>query len=364
MNREQKEHYMKRYKEKKEHGEWFFPDVVFNDVVIWVIVFIILLGLTVFVGVKQEPRVNPADTQYVPTPEWYFLFLYQYLKYWPGSLEVVAAILIPAIAVLALLLLPFYDTNPHRHWRKRPVATTIMTLVIIAMVFFTAQAMIQAPKQKEAINPAASKAELIAQGKTLYAQNCAVCHGEKGEGIKDAGTNPINNDDFLKTRDAKTIHSIISYGQQNLGMQAFGAANGGELSDLQIDAIVAYIQSWGKTAVSPAAGEKPKSGGGNLAAIEHPSFAKDIQPLFKKDCSACHSARKAFNGWDASNYDTVMNTGDNKPDIKPGDAANSILVQMLRGKTKYGHQMPLGKPLKEDQIKLIERWIADGAPNN
>ena len=363
MNRQQKEQYMKRYKEKKANGDWFFPDVVFNDVIVWVIVFIIMLGLAAFVGVHHEPPVNPNDTAYVPTPEWYFLFLYQYLKYWPGSLELVAAIIIPGAAILALILLPFYDTNPHRHWRKRPVATTIMTIVIIAMVFFTAQAMITAPKQ-EVFNPATNKAALIAHGKALFAKNCVVCHGENGVGDKDLGTNPLNSDDFLKTRDAQTIHDIISYGQQSLGMQAFGAANGGDLSDPDINAIVAYIQSWAKPATSPGQAEKPANQTGNLAAIAHPSFSKDIEPLFKKSCSACHGTKNAFNDWDASSYDSVMNTGKHKPVIKPGDPTNSILVQMLQGKTEYGRQMPLGRALKNDQIQLIERWIADGAPNN
>jgi len=363
MNREQKERYMKRYKEKKANGDWFFPDVVFDDVIVWVIVFIIMLGLAVFVGVHQEPPVNPSDTAYVPTPEWYFLFLYQYLKYWPGSLELVAAIIIPGVAILALILLPFYDTNPHRHWRKRPVATTIMTVVIIAMVFFTAQAMIQAPRQ-EAFNPATNKAALVAHGKALFAENCAVCHGENGKGNKDLGTNPLNSPDVLKTRDAQTIHNIISYGQQSLGMQSFGAANGGELSDPDIDAIVAYIQSWAKPATGSGQGGEQAGGQKNLAAIEHPSFSKDIEPLFKKSCSACHSAKKASNDWDSSSYDSVMNTGKHKPVIKAGDPNNSILVQMLKGKTEYGRRMPLGRTLKEDQIQLIERWIADGAPNN
>ena len=60
-----------------------------------------------------------------------------------------------------------------------------------------------------------------------------------------------------------------------------------------------------------------------------------------------------------------MTSGDNAPVIVAGDAANSILAKMLRGvKTPAGGQMPPSRPLKEEQIELIERWINQGAQNN
>ena len=60
-----------------------------------------------------------------------------------------------------------------------------------------------------------------------------------------------------------------------------------------------------------------------------------------------------------------MTSGDNAPVIVAGDAANSILVQMLRGiKTDAGGQMPPSRPLKEEQIQLIERWVNQGALDN
>ncbi len=53
------------------------------------------------------------------------------------------------------------------------------------------------------------------------------------------------------------------------------------------------------------------------------------------------------------------------PVIMPGDAANSILVKMLRGvKTEAGGQMPPSRPLKQPKIELFERWINQGAQNN
>ena len=60
-----------------------------------------------------------------------------------------------------------------------------------------------------------------------------------------------------------------------------------------------------------------------------------------------------------------MTSGDNPPVIVAGDAANSILAQMLRGmKTPAGGQMPPSRPLPQQQIELIEKWINQGAQNN
>jgi len=80
MNKQQKQEYMKRYKMLKEQGVPFFPDVVFNDAVVWLAVFVLMSALAIFVGVHMEGKANPNDTSYIPRPEWYFLFLYQYLK--------------------------------------------------------------------------------------------------------------------------------------------------------------------------------------------------------------------------------------------------------------------------------------------
>jgi hypothetical protein len=66
-----------------------------------------------------------------------------------------------------------------------------------------------------------------------------------------------------------------------------------------------------------------------------------------------------------ADYDSTINSGDNAPVIIPGDAANSILVQMLHGiETPAGGQMPPGRPLTATQIQLFEKWINQGAQNN
>jgi mono/diheme cytochrome c family protein len=108
------------------------------------------------------------------------------------------------------------------------------------------------PEQLDALvsyTLSAAEGTSLEVGQSLFAQNCATCHGDFGEG----GPNPtrpgdviapISTGEYLKTRDDFTLRAIISQGQPNFGMSPFGTANGGPLDDDEIDAIVAYMRSW------------------------------------------------------------------------------------------------------------------------
>jgi uncharacterized membrane protein len=165
----------------------------------------------------------------------------------------------------------------------------------------------------------------------------------------------LNSEDFLVPHPPETIAKLISYGQPDLGMQAFGLVYGGTLTDQEIRAIVDFAESWK---------EPPEESQQDLSLIENPSFAQDVKPILDKRCSSCHGRRPKGN-YSVTDYDSVMASGDNAPVILAGDATNSLLVKMLNGvETDAGGQMPPSRPLKADQILLIERWINQGAQNN
>ena len=74
----------------------------------------------------------------MPRPEWYFFFLFELLRVIkPPELVPLATIGIPTLCMVLLLLLPFYDRNPERDPRKRPIATTAGILTIVAMAYLT-----------------------------------------------------------------------------------------------------------------------------------------------------------------------------------------------------------------------------------
>ena len=111
MKKQEQQEYLEKYKKEKEKGVPFFPNIIFKDVIVSLIVLIILASLAYFIGAPVEARANPNDATYTPRPEWYFLFLFQLLKYFPGKLEVLGAMIIPGLFILLLLLLPFLDKS-------------------------------------------------------------------------------------------------------------------------------------------------------------------------------------------------------------------------------------------------------------
>jgi len=366
VNEEQKKRYLERYKEKKANGEMFFPDTIAKDAVVSLGIFVLLILLAVMVGVPSEPPANPADASYIPRPEWYFLWAFQLLKYFPGKIEGIGIVALGLAIVVGLFGLPFFDRNPKRHPFNRPVATAVMCLIVVGLVFLTIQAVVTTPQQAEAINVGGDLQSRITAGSQLYAQYCAECHGKDGEGgeIKNQPgefTAPLNDQDFLTTHTRNTLTQVIDYGWQSRGMPPFGLSYGGQLTAPDIGALTDFLESW---YVAPVPGAAAEASAAALAQITNPGFSNDVKPILDKRCASCHGARKK-GGYSVADYDSVLHSGDHAPVITPGDAANSKLDQMLHGiKTDAGGQMPPSGPLQDEQIKLIERWINQGAQNN
>jgi mono/diheme cytochrome c family protein len=353
----------KRYEEEKTKGVKFFPDIVYKDTIVAFAIFILMVALAMFVGVPEEPPADPSDSSYVPRPEWYFLFLFEMLKFFPGQIEFVGTAIIPGLAVVFLLLLPLYDRSVKRHPRSRPVATIIMSVIVLAMVLLTVRAVMTTPSQAEAVG--LTYQEQVSAGQTLYVEHCAECHGEEGEGgvVEDVegleGTylEAINSEDFLYTRSDNTIFLVTEYGQPNLGMPAFGLAYGGPLTTQEMDAIVTFIRSWDDRIVIEEDVAVPA-----LAEGEIPDYEIHVYPILKRRCTSCHREGKEKGNYIMTTYDDVMTGGDNAPNVIGGDPSGSNLIRMInREEIEAGGPMPPTRPLRPEQIDVITRWVEAGA---
>jgi ubiquinol-cytochrome c reductase cytochrome b subunit len=86
----------------------FWPDQVLMDAVASLAVLATVVFLTVkFRGAELAAPADPSEPYSAARPEWYFLFLFQFLKYFPGGTEVWGAIVIPSLAMLILAAMPF-----------------------------------------------------------------------------------------------------------------------------------------------------------------------------------------------------------------------------------------------------------------
>jgi ubiquinol-cytochrome c reductase cytochrome b subunit len=93
----------------KEGSETFYPRQVYMDAVVMLGVFLVLAVLAFTIEFPLADKADPSDHSFEPVPEWYFLFLFQLLKYAPGPLVPVVSWMFPAAFILFLFLLPFID---------------------------------------------------------------------------------------------------------------------------------------------------------------------------------------------------------------------------------------------------------------
>jgi menaquinol-cytochrome c reductase cytochrome b/c subunit len=174
MNRAEKERYLQGYESLKKKGKPFFPYAVLKDSVMALIVVLVIAALSIVLGAEQGPKVDPTTTTYVPRPEWYFFFLFEVLRVLkPPWLVPIATVGIPTLAMVLLLLLPFYDRNPERRPERRPIATTAGILTIIAIAYLTFLGASAGTPTEIDLKVAAD----VEPGKQVAAQSgCLACH--------------------------------------------------------------------------------------------------------------------------------------------------------------------------------------------
>ena len=164
MNNETKQKINERYQQELRHGEFFWPDSIFKDLIVSLGIFIVLILLATFIGVAPEPKADPSDTSYLPRPEWYFLFLFKFLALYGqipviGKIEWLATVAVPGIGIGLLTLLPFLDKSPYRYYSRRIFALTVVSTVVLNIILLTVMASL----------PVAPNANELAASTTLQA---------------------------------------------------------------------------------------------------------------------------------------------------------------------------------------------------
>ncbi len=100
----------------------------------------------------------------------------------------------------------------------------------------------------------------------------------------------------------------------------------------------------------------------SLTAEEVDFFESKIRPLLVTRCYECHSSKDPNGGLALDSRDGVLKGGDSGPAIMSGDPASSRLVEAIRYQNR-DLQMPPKSPLSEEEVAVIEKWIAKGAPD-
>jgi quinol-cytochrome oxidoreductase complex cytochrome b subunit len=118
----------------------FFPDLFAIEALVALGMLVALIVVAALTTAPLEPTASRDAAGFVPRPEWYFLWLFQLLRYFKGSLEVIGTTLIPVILIALLLAVPFLDRRPPKTrkllGRTRPVRVLprVVAAVFIALL--------------------------------------------------------------------------------------------------------------------------------------------------------------------------------------------------------------------------------------
>lgn len=289
----------------------FWPNQLFLDVLAMFVTGLALVLITVQThGAELFAPADPASN-FVARPEWYFLFLFQLLKYFDGPLTIVATVLIPGAVATFLMLLPFVDRKPERALRKRGSVVAAMGLLMAGVVALTViaishdanddkfqKALAQAHEQAERARDLAKKGVPPAGGvavfendpafkaKRSFEEHCATCHTI--DGVAKGGEEAPTLVDFSSREwlaGAVRRPRSVEYFGGTKGHETMEAYSAEDLSDADLDAVVEYlIELRGDPSIRFDA---------KLAARGKALWEGDL------DCSGCHEVEAGVDGGDA-----------------------------------------------------------------
>jgi ubiquinol-cytochrome c reductase cytochrome b subunit len=197
---------------KRKADAAFWPDQVLKDAVaclavLATVLFLILRhrlsGMEGPLGAELGAPADPSEQYSAARPDWYFLFLFQFLKYFPGKTEVWGAIIIPGLVFGLVALMPFIG-----RWRLGHRFNVGFLACLIAGAGLLTFAAVREDRVNEnylaavkAADREAARVRLLAkapagipsdgavtllrrdpltQGPKLFAANCASCHRYDG----------------------------------------------------------------------------------------------------------------------------------------------------------------------------------------
>ena len=181
----------------------FYPEHAWRSAIVYAAGLLTLVGLSIFAHIPREPVAGTQVENYLPRPEWYYMWLFQLLTYFPGKWEAVGSLLIPLIAVTLLFVLPFLDRSRRIGVRNRPLPLAVGVTVVVGIGYLTAMGFAGAKPYGQTV-PVPNRALTASErrGLQLYAdRDCAYCHQIDGDGGRRAGPDLSNIVNKGRTRE-------------------------------------------------------------------------------------------------------------------------------------------------------------------
>lgn len=223
----------------------------------------------------------------------------------------------------------------------------LCALAVFSLMLLSACSTPPGRPTKDSEDPAPSE---ISDFKTLYAENCAACHGTNGRGgAAIALADPV----YLAIVDEPSMRKVITNGVHGTSMPAFAQSAGGMLTDKQINVLTSEIRSrWSRPGIL----------GGTSAPSYGAKSAGDVQrgeASYRTYCSSCHGAQGQGGpkGGDITNDSFLALVSDQ------GLRTIVITGRPELGAPDWRGNVP-GKPMSDQGITDVVAWLASHRVQN
>ena len=371
--------------------ESFYPRQVIMDMAFALLLMVGLGILAYFHPVQLGPIADPSDPKFVPRPEWYYLPMFEWLKFWSSRMEVFAVIFVPAILALLFFLMPFLDRKLERRPWRRPIPLLAVSFVLVGMVFlgfkshlddlhdhsiaiqlafqekqsedYTKAPFIPTLESSNGQPVAAGPVDpLVAKGAAIFnAKGCSGCHGQMGTGTALAPSLVGITAKYPLPQITALLH------HPNARMLA-GHMPSFDMPATDMTALFSYLGSLGTSAAnapaaaSPAEGAAPASGSSEAAtgaavpapAMKMSAAATTGEQIFAThSCAACHGSAGAGTSRVPAMAGLIA---------KNSDAQLAKLVLAPSARMKAGGMPPLVATPKE--VSSVIAYLRSLAPSN
>ncbi len=290
--------------EKRKKVGYFWPEQIFKDVLVSLLIFLLLVFLCAFFPAPFPGLADPMDTLVTPKPAWNFLFLYQLLKYLPGPLEPLGTAGVPLFIVLLFASLPFADKSPEKNPFKRGFVIScgfafvaiILYLTWLGYAYISPAVLSQMENSKGHLSephqasPEVEKAMRVANSKNLNGKQlfdtlgCTECHTTNGKASNKQGPDLMMA--RTNNRSAQWLHDQIIAPQvhnETTIMPPYA-----HLSEKEVNLLVAYIQQLQSAPMPQAAPPPPPAAtGGNAGSAASIKYGKSM--VDSLGCVQCHT---------------------------------------------------------------------------
>jgi cytochrome b6-f complex subunit 4 len=117
----------------KQRRLTFYPDYLLEILLVIFLTVEVVVLLSLLFPVDMGRRID-LSLPFRPKPEWYFLWIYELIRYFPGRWTVIGSVLVPAVAMVMLGAVPFIDQGRRGRFLALICGGTIAGVIIILTI--------------------------------------------------------------------------------------------------------------------------------------------------------------------------------------------------------------------------------------